>query len=134
MRIECTRSCGQARPLLLLLEELDQDYELEIHPEGHFLATYGRPGPRLSHGELVLFDLLAMLRYCARTSGSARLVPSSAGDEARIDGWLERCAFIGWTLVALWREERDSWSCNVYFPKSTVSLSRFRTDDKYCLQ
>jgi uncharacterized protein (DUF924 family)/glutathione S-transferase len=107
MLIETTHGCGQVPPLLLLLEELGAPYELELRPDGHFLATYGRPGPRLVDDDLTLFEGTTMLRHCARTRAEGRMVPRSLRELARVDAWLDRSNVLGLTVVALRREERE---------------------------
>jgi hypothetical protein len=74
MDIETTPRCGQTPRLLLLLEEIGTPYELTLRPDGHFLATYGRPGPRLVDDDLTLFECATMLRQRA----PPRRQPSSA--------------------------------------------------------
>jgi uncharacterized protein (DUF924 family)/glutathione S-transferase len=107
MHIESTHCCGQTPRLLLLLEEIGAPYELTLRPDGHFLATYGRPGPRLVDEDVTLFESATMLRHCARTRGDGRLVPTSARELTRVDAWLELSGYIGLTVVALMREERE---------------------------
>jgi uncharacterized protein (DUF924 family)/glutathione S-transferase len=107
MHIESTQFCGQTPRVLLLLEEIGAPYELTLRPDGHFLATYGRPGPRLVDDDLTLFESATMLRHCARTRAEGRMVPRSARELARVDSWLDRSSFLGLTVVALMREERE---------------------------
>jgi glutathione S-transferase len=105
--IESTQSCRQTPRLLLLLEEIDAPYTLTLRPAGHFLATYGRPGPRLIDGDLTLFDCTTMLRHCARTHAEAGMVPRSLRDLARVDSWLDLSNLLGSALVGLAREESE---------------------------
>jgi len=105
--VESTRNCGQTPRVLLLLEELAVPYELRLRADGHFLQTYGRPGPRLVDGELTLFESATMLRHCARTRAGGRLVPRSSGDLTRVDSWLDCSALLGMTVAALVREEQE---------------------------
>jgi len=107
MHIESTQGCGQVPRLLLLLEEIGTPYELTLRPEGHFLATYGRPGPLLVDDDVTLFESGTMIRHCALTRGGGRMVPRSAGELARVDAWLESSSLLGLTVVALMREERE---------------------------
>src|SRR3954466_6090949 len=107
MHIESTHCCGQTPRLLLLLEEIGAAYELTLRPDGHFLATYGRPGPRLVDDDLTLFECGTMLRHCARTRGEGRMLPRSSRELARVDAWLELSSYLGLTVVALRREERE---------------------------
>jgi hypothetical protein len=80
--IESTRNCGQTPRVLVLLEELAVPYELTLRPDGYFVESYGRPGPRLVEGELTLFESPTMLRHCARTRAGGRLVLARAGAHA----------------------------------------------------
>jgi uncharacterized protein (DUF924 family)/glutathione S-transferase len=107
MHIESTHCCGQTPRLLLLLEEIGAPYELTLRPDGHFLATYGRPGPRFVDDDVTLFESATMLRHCARTRGDARMVPRSSGELARVDSWLDLSSWLGLAVVALMREERE---------------------------
>ena len=100
MHIETTPRCGQTPRLLLLLEEIGAPYELTLRPDGHFLATYGRPGPRLVDDDLTLFECATMLRHCARTRGEGRMVPQSSVDLARVDAWLDVSNYLGLTVVS----------------------------------
>ena len=105
--IESTQGCGQTPHLLVLLEELAAPYELVLRPEGYFISTYGRPGPRLVDDELSLFELAAMLRHCARTRAEGRLLPRSPRELARVDALLELAGFLALAVLALRREERE---------------------------
>jgi uncharacterized protein (DUF924 family)/glutathione S-transferase len=105
--VESTRNCGQTPRVLLLLEELAVPYELKLRGAGHFLQTYGRPGPRLVDGDLTLFESSTMLRHCARTRADGRLVPRAARDLTRVDSWLDRSALLGLTVANLMREEQE---------------------------
>ncbi|HEX6275878.1 MAG TPA: glutathione S-transferase family protein [Polyangiaceae bacterium] len=105
--VESTPACGQTPHLLVLLEELSVPYELVVRPEGYFLATYARPGPRFVDGDLTLFELTAMLRHCARTQAGGRLLPRSPYDLARVDAWLELACLLGLAMHSLRREERE---------------------------
>jgi uncharacterized protein (DUF924 family)/glutathione S-transferase len=105
--VESTRNCGQTPRLLLLLEELAAPYELRLRADGHFLKTYGRPGPRLVDGDLTLFEASTMLRHCARTRSQGRLIPHAARELTRIDAWLDCSALLGLTVAALMREEAE---------------------------
>jgi glutathione S-transferase len=105
--IESTHGCGQTPRLLLLLEEMGAPYELTFRPAGHFLETYGRPGPRLVDNDLTLFECTTMLRHCARTRADGGLVPQSLHELARVDAWLDLSNLLGLTVVTLRREERE---------------------------
>jgi len=105
--VESTRHCGQTPRLLLLLEELAAPYELRLRADGHFLETYGRPGPRLVDGDLTLFESATMLRHCARTRSEGRLIPHASRELTRVDAWLDCSALLGLTIAALLREERE---------------------------
>ena len=105
--IESTRTCGQTPRVLLLLEELAVPYELKLRADGHFLETYGRPGPRLVDGDLTLFESATMLRHCARTRCGGRLIPRSQRDLTRVDGWIDCSGLLGLAVAALMREERE---------------------------
>lgn len=104
--VESTRNCGQTPRLLLLLEELGAPYELRLRADGHFLETYGRPGPRLVDGDLTLFESSTMLRHCARTRSHGRLIPQAARELTRVDAWLDCSALLGLTVAALMCEEQ----------------------------
>lgn len=105
--IETTRNCGQTPRVLLLLEELAVPYELELRAPGHFLARYGRPGPRLLAHDTILFEGGAMLRHCARTLADGRLMPRSSRDLTRVDSWLDCSSALGLMTAALLREEQE---------------------------
>jgi len=105
--VESARGCGLTPPLLGLLEELSVPYELVPRPDGYFLRTYGRSGPRLVDGDLTLFEVGAMLRHCARTRGEGRFLPQSPRELARVDAWLELASFLAVSAFALLREERE---------------------------
>lgn len=105
--VEGTRDCGQTPHVLVLLEELAAPYEFVLRPDGYFLQTYGRSGPRLVDGDLTLFGLAAMLRHCARTRAEGRLLPRSPHDLARVDAWLELASLFALTALALAREQRE---------------------------
>jgi glutathione S-transferase len=105
--IESTQGCGQTPHLLVLLEELGAPYELLLRPDGYFISTYARPGPRLVDDDLSLFELAAMLRHCARTRAEGRLLPRSPQALARVDAWLELAGFLALAVQALRREERE---------------------------
>ncbi len=105
--IESTHNCGQTPRVLLLLEELAVRYVLGLRPEGYFLETYGRPGPRLVDGDLTLFESSTMLRHYAQTRSGGRLSPRSSRELVRVDIWLERSTLLGLTIAALKREERE---------------------------
>jgi glutathione S-transferase len=105
--IETTRGCGRTPSLLVLLEELAAPYEVQVRPDGYFLSTYGRPGPRLVDAEVTLFEVSAMLRYCALTRAGGRWMPRSPAQLARLDAWLEIAGFLGLCVVGLMREERE---------------------------
>jgi glutathione S-transferase len=105
--VESTGACGQTPLLLVLLEELGAPYELVLRPDGYFLTTYGRPGPKLVDGDLTLFGVAAMLRHCARTRAEGRLLPRSLRELARVDASLELAGYLALTVYALRREERE---------------------------
>jgi uncharacterized protein (DUF924 family)/glutathione S-transferase len=105
--VESTSNCGQTPRLLLLLEELEAPYELELQPDGYFFAAYGRPGPRLVDGDLTLLEPVTMLRHCARTRAAGRLIPRSLVEQTRVDTWLDCSALVGLTVMSLLREERE---------------------------
>ena len=108
MIIETTAGCGQTPRVLFLLEELAVPYAVKVHSDGHFFQTYGRPGPRLVDGELVLFDGNTILRYLARAFGSGQLLPTGARELSAVDGWTDLSGKLGWTIVQFLREERAS--------------------------
>src|SRR4051812_22347184 len=87
--VESTRNCGQTPRVLVLLEELAVPYELSLRPDGYFLETYRRPGPRLVEGDLTLFESATMLRHCARTRSEGRFAPRSPRELTRVDRWLD---------------------------------------------
>lgn len=107
MLIETTAHCPQAPRILLLLEELQASYDLTVLPAGHFLASYGRPGPRLVDGEVTLFSCTAMLRHSARSLDGGRFLPASVRELARLDAALEVSDLLGLAFMAWQREERE---------------------------
>jgi uncharacterized protein (DUF924 family)/glutathione S-transferase len=108
MIIETTAACGQTPRILFLLEELGAPYEVQLHPEGHFLQKYGRPGPRLLDGDLTLFNGNTILRHLARSLGDGRMIAGGARELCAVDGWVDLSGALGWTIVQLLSEERAS--------------------------
>lgn len=51
--LESTARCGIGLRVATLLEAMCLPYALKVMPDGHFLATYGVPGPRLIDGDQV---------------------------------------------------------------------------------
>jgi uncharacterized protein (DUF924 family)/glutathione S-transferase len=89
------------------LEELATPYELRLREDGYFLATYGRPGPRLADGDLTLVEGATMLRHCARTRSDGRLLARSPRELSRVDSWVDCAALLGLTVRSLLREEQE---------------------------
>jgi glutathione S-transferase len=87
--LETTPRCGRTPDVVLALEELGVAYELVTRDEGHFTSTYGRMGPLLRDGALVLFEPTAMLRHLARTHGPGPVVPEGAAELAQADAWMD---------------------------------------------
>ncbi len=89
LQIEATQNCDNTPRALFALEELGVEYAMIRQPDGHFLRTYGVPGPRLVDGEIELFETNAILRHLGRSQRGGRLYPASVADQARLDRWLD---------------------------------------------
>lgn len=57
------------------------------HPDGWFVATFGRTGPMLEDGALRVFEVNAILRHLARTRGA--LWPRDPAAVAVADQWMD---------------------------------------------
>jgi glutathione S-transferase len=85
MRLQTTAACRRTPEVVMALEELQLPYELERVPDGHFMETHGRIGPRLVDGELVVFEPGAMLKHLARRAKA----PLTDAEWCEVDQWLE---------------------------------------------
>lgn len=89
MKLTTTARCGRTPAVLLALEELALPYELEVVADGTFLERYGRLGPTLQDGELLLFEQNAIVRHLARGHAGSPLAPASEAEACALDQWMD---------------------------------------------
>jgi glutathione S-transferase len=95
IQIESTSGCNQTPKVLFALEEMGVPYEWAARPDGYFVASYQRSGPRLLDDGLVLFESNALLRHVCRKYGKGRLWPSEEHRQAQVDQWLDFAVRLG---------------------------------------
>ncbi len=87
MRIHTTPGCAATRRVQLALAVAGTPYDRIEHPDGWFQREHRRNGPMLEDGPLHLFEINAILRHVARTSGA--LWPRDPAAAAIADQWMD---------------------------------------------
>jgi uncharacterized protein (DUF924 family)/glutathione S-transferase len=102
--LETGLGCGQSPRIAFFLEELGLPYVVDQKPDGHFLQTYGRVGPRLVDAHGAHFESGAMLRHLARVYRDHAL---DLAHEALVDEWLSFSMRLGLQSLAVMQESWD---------------------------
>jgi glutathione S-transferase len=103
--LETTPGCGQTPRVAFFLEELGIPYVIAQKPEGHFLETYGRVGPRVVDEHGAHFESGATLRHLARVYRENDAVDLARA--ADTDEWLAFSMRLGLASLSLMRESWD---------------------------
>jgi len=87
--ITSTATCKRTPVVFFALHELGCKYEVKLVEPGELAAVHQTIGPALTHGDFVLLELDAILRYLARVGDRDALAGRGPQEEARIDQFME---------------------------------------------
>jgi glutathione S-transferase len=98
--IETTPACNATPRVVFALEEIGIIYDVVVKEDGHFMSTYGVPGPCLIDEGFRLFEGNPILRYLARSRSIGILMPTDPRAQGEVDRWLEFLVLrIGMSIV-----------------------------------